>query len=274
VHREPEGEFYQDGNDVIFTPPALSGGRQRGRRGLPARSGRRRLPRSIAPAVNPQKRPGKGPRARRLFRRATADATNPPIAATVATASGRATRCVGPSDPYRTPGRRLVGRLVRPNHRLHWVSSAASGRDQREREASAAGCRTRSDVRLSRPSTADVVPRRRCGGCRLDIDGAASPSTWIRVSGASVWMPKRRDTAISLGYQSIPDCAASSPYGYIESSAVKKSLRPEGRSESLGGSSAAPSPHPIRPVAPRFLVRCVTTPPGWDVMQRCHRRSN
>jgi hypothetical protein len=81
---------------------ALVGGRQCGRRGLPARSGRRRLPRSIAPAVNPQKRPRKGPRARRLFRRATADATNPPIAATVATASGRATRCVGPSDPYRS----------------------------------------------------------------------------------------------------------------------------------------------------------------------------
>jgi ketosteroid isomerase-like protein len=27
---------------------------------------------------------------------------DPPIAATVATASGRATRCVGPSDPYRS----------------------------------------------------------------------------------------------------------------------------------------------------------------------------
>jgi NAD(P)-dependent dehydrogenase (short-subunit alcohol dehydrogenase family) len=63
--------------------------------GTPAYFG---LPRRIAPAINPQKKPRrKNPRARRLFLRTTADAMNPHVAAITATARSREIRCVSPS---------------------------------------------------------------------------------------------------------------------------------------------------------------------------------
>ncbi|MCW2564400.1 MAG: hypothetical protein JWQ31_2960, partial [Mycobacterium sp.] len=38
-------------------------------------------------------------------------------------------------------------------------------------------------------------------------------SCWMRGSRVSIWMPKRPDAAISLGCQSLPDCAATCRYG-------------------------------------------------------------
>jgi hypothetical protein len=86
----------------------------------------RRLPRRIAAAINPQKKPRrKNPRARRLFLRATADAMNPHIAAMMATATSTAIRCVGPSDPISQPsGRRLHRPLARYKHGLRRTSNA------------------------------------------------------------------------------------------------------------------------------------------------------
>lgn len=60
-------------------------------------SRRRRI---IAPATNPQKKPRtKYPRARRLFLRAAADATNPLVAAATVTTTNRRIKSIGPSEP-------------------------------------------------------------------------------------------------------------------------------------------------------------------------------
>jgi hypothetical protein len=106
--------------------PVIGGRTSVHRATAPSAFRRRRLPRRIAPAINPQKKPRrKDPRARRLFLRATADAMNPHVAAMMATATSTAIRCVGPSDPIsQPPGRRLGRPLARSNHRLRRTSNA------------------------------------------------------------------------------------------------------------------------------------------------------
>jgi hypothetical protein len=82
--------------------PAVSG-RTPARRAMAPRAFRPpRLLRRVTPAMNPQNTPRRNnPRARRLFLRAAADAVNAHVAAMMATASSRAIRCGGPSDPMR-----------------------------------------------------------------------------------------------------------------------------------------------------------------------------
>jgi hypothetical protein len=93
-------------------------------------------------------------------------------------------------------------------------------------------------------------------GCRVGLDADASRCSY------QFGMPER------------PDYAATCGYGYIESSAVKTS--PWTR-DGVSLCVALPQAHlsaRIQPAAPGFLARRITPPPSWDVMQRCHRRSN
>jgi hypothetical protein len=122
-------------------------------------SGLRRLPRRIALAINPQKKPRtKKPRPRRLFLRMTADAMNPPTAAVMATAESRAISCVGPSDPMRHL--RVIicqGRLPDPTTDIAGGALPAHVRDQSEREALAAR-HTRSGVCNRNQITEGAMP--------------------------------------------------------------------------------------------------------------------
>jgi hypothetical protein len=105
---------------------ALSGRTSAHRATAPSAFRRRRLPRRIAPAIDPQKKPRrKSLRECRLFLRTTADAMNPHVAAMMATARSREIRCVGPSGSIsQPPGRRLCRPLARSNHRLRRTSIA------------------------------------------------------------------------------------------------------------------------------------------------------
>ena len=122
--------------------PAIGGRTSAHRARAPSAFRPRRLPRSIAPASNPQKKPTrKNPRARRLFLCTTADAMNPHIAAMMATARSSAIRCVGPSDPIcNLRAVVCVGRLPDPTTVFAGPALLADVRDQSEHEALAARC--------------------------------------------------------------------------------------------------------------------------------------
>jgi hypothetical protein len=110
-----------------------------------------RLLRRLTPATNPQNKPRrKNLRARRLFLRAEADAVNPHVAAMMATATSRAIRCGGPSDPMRNL-RAVVcsGRWPDPTSVIAAPAVTTTVCDQSVREAlghRSSACRARNST--------------------------------------------------------------------------------------------------------------------------------